>query len=87
MAANMYYQTQQSLQTLTSLTKVYIHQHISNIIIYGTNTTPDGTYALHTHTNIQITFGVLELHFGCHGKNCYQVGYSKSMLMQKNCEA
>ena len=38
-------QTQQSLQTLTPLAKVYI-QHISNIIIYGPNATPDGTYAL-----------------------------------------
>jgi len=41
-------QTQQSLQTLTFLAKVYI-QHITNINIYGTNATPDGTYALYTH--------------------------------------
>jgi len=75
-------QTLQRLQTLTSLVKVYI-QHISNINIYGTNATPDGTYVLYTHT--QITLGILELPSVCHGKNCYQVEYSKPTLMPKNC--
>jgi len=35
------------------------------------------------YTHTQIALGILELHSGCHGKNCYQVEYSKSTLMPK----
>lgn len=64
-----------------SLAKVYIHPHLSNIIIYGPNAKSDGTSALYTY--MYKTLGIFVLHSDPHGKNCYPVVYSKAMLMPK----